>query len=535
MKKCLCALVTLVLVVVVAGCGGSKGQAGNTASNGAAGSSKQYAELRWGETTFAGPIELLKTIEPSMASAEQLAVQDLMEYEPSGKVKLGVASSVEHTSPTAYVYHLKPVKFSNGTPLTAADVVFSLKRNLGPVWTKGYWEDVASVSARGSSTVVIKLKRPSAIWEYVLAASGQILEQAQVEKVGTALGTPGNLPIGTGPWKLDSYQPEASIQLSRNPYWTGQPQPAAKINISLFKSEASLALALRSGAIDGTFRYNSPKTFENIPGIRQLTAPGDFIVLAAINTSRPPFNDVHVRRAIAYATDVSGMIRSGFPGGAAVESASIVPIGLFGGFSASQVKAMLGALPKYHFDLAMAKQELAKSAYPHGFTMKIQAGAIYSNEVQAAEILSADLAKIGITAKLQEIQPDEESRLSADSSKLVTMDLAEDGSVYSDPEGMFASFLPASQIGPPGSGLNAASYRNAEVEKLEAQELETLNPEKRLQLIGKMLQAVGSEVPYLPLYTLNGLAAVSEKFVYPTFSVLTSVFTTWALDVKLAS
>src|ERR1700733_5734813 len=149
--------------------------------------------------------------------------------------------------------------------------------------------------------------------------------------------------------------------------------------------------------------------------------------------------------------------------------------------------------------------------------------------------MSADLAKIGITAKLQELEPDEEARLTAESHKLVSVLVSELGSVYSDPEGIFASILPAAQIGPPGSGLNGASYRNAEVEKLEAQELETLNPEKRLQLIGKMLQAVGSEVPYLPLYTLNGLAAVSEKFVYPTFSVLTSILTPWALNVKLAS
>ncbi len=536
MRKYLCACLVLVLALASAGCGSSKNESTSTASR-ATGSSKQYAELHWGETDFAGPIELLKTIEPSMASAESLAVQNLMEYEQNGKVKTGVASSVEQPTSTTYVYNLKSMKFSDGNPLTSADVVFSLKRNLGPeAWTKGYWQDVASISARGASTVVIRLKRPSAIWEDVLAASGQVLEKAQVEKAGKALGTPGHLPIGTGPWKLDSYQPEAGIQLSRNPYWTGQPQPAAKINISLFKSEASLALALRSGAIDGTFRYNSPKVFANIPGTRQLTAPGDIILLAEINTSRPPFNDVHVRRALAYAADVNGMIRSGFPGGTAAESASMVPVGLFGGLgSTSQVNAMLGALPKYHFDLVAAKRELAKSAYPHGFTMKIQAAAVLSNEVQAAEILSSDLAKIGITAKLQEIQPDEESRLTADSSKLVTVDVVEDGSVYSDPEGMFASFLPASQIGPPGSGLNGAVYRNAEVEKLEAEELETLNPAKRLQLIGKMLDAVGSEVPYLPLYALNGLATVSEKYVYPTFSVLPSIITPWALDVKLAS
>jgi peptide/nickel transport system substrate-binding protein len=525
-------LVALTLAIASAGCGSGKGQ---NVSKSEIGSSKPYAELHWGVTNFAGPIDLLQTIEPSMASAEELAVLNLMEYEQSGKVKLGVASSVEQPNSTTYVYQLKPEKFSNGKPLTAADVVFSLKRNLGPVWTKGYWEDVASITARGDSTVVIKLKRPSAIWEYVLAATGQVLEEAQVERVGKALGTPGNLPIGTGPWKLDSYQPESSIQLSRNPYWTGSPARAAKVTVSLFKTEASMGLALRSGAIDGMFAY-SPKIFAGIPGIRQLRAPGDFVTYAAMNTSRPPFNDIHVRRAVAYAADVNGMISSDYPASSAIASASIVPVSLFAGLgSTSQVSAMLGALPKYHFDLAAAKRELAKSAYPHGFTMKIQVPALYSIDVSDAEILISDLAKIGVKAKLQEIQPDEESRLGSESSKLVTMEVSQTGSVYEDPEGIFASLLPASQIGPPGSGLNIAAYRNAEVEKLEAEELEILNSSKRLQLIGKMLEAVGAELPYVPLYVADGLGAVSDKYVYPTFGVLESILTPWALDVKLAS
>lgn len=534
MRRYACALIALTLAIASAGCGSSKNESTNTASK-ATGSSKPYAELHWGVTNFDGPIDLLQTIEPSMASAEELAVLNLMEYEQSGKVKLGVASSVEQPNSTTYVYQLKPEKFSNGKPLTATDVVFSLKRNLGPVWTKGYWEDVASITARGDSTVVIKLKRPSAIWECVLAATGQVLEKAQVERVGKALGTPGNLPIGTGPWKLDSYQPESSIQLSRNPYWTGSPAPAAKVTVSLFKTEASMGLALRSGAIDGMFAY-SPKIFAGIPGIRQLRAPGDFVTYAAMNTSRPPFNDIHVRRAVAYAADVNGMISSGYPASSAIASASMVPISLFAGLgSTSQVNAMLGALPKYNFDLAAAKQELAKSAYPHGFTTKIQVSAVYSIDVSDAEILVSDLARIGIKAKLQEIQPDEEARLTADSSKLVTMEVSQVGSVYEDPEGIFASILPASQIGPPGSGLNAAAYRNADVEKLEAEELEILSSSERLQLIGKMLEAVGAELPYVPLYVADGLGAVSNKYVYPTFGVLESIVTPWALNVKLAS
>lgn len=537
MKKYLCAGAALLLTLALAACGGSgKGQ--STAASNGTGSSSTYPELRWGMSNLNGSIDWIKTISPAMLSIEQLAVQNLMAFEPDGKVVPGLASSVERPTPTTYVYHLKSVKFSTGKPLTSADVVFSLKRNLSDeAWTKAYWEDVASVSARGASTVVIKLKRPSAFWQQILAFTGQITEKAQIERIGTkALGTPGNLPIGTGPWKLDSYQPEASIQLSRNPYWTGPQPPAAKINVSIFKDEASLALALRSHAVDGTFNYFTPKTFENIPGMRTLKAPGILVVFVGVNTTRAPFTDVHVRRAIAYASDAAGMIRAGSPG-AATEDASIVPTSTFSSLgSTSQVNAMLEALPKYHFDLVAAKQELAKSAYPHGFTTEIQVPeSSGSGEQQDAEILAADLAKIGITAKIFEEKPDEEAKFNAEASKLVTMKVELDYSPYADPEGVLGLIFPPSQIGPPGSGLNFASYRNSELDKLQLEEAETLSPTRRLQSIGDLLGIAAREAPYWPLYTLDALATLSEKYVYPTFSGWTSIYGQWAMDVKLAS
>lgn len=144
------------------------------------------------------------------------------------------------------------------------------------------------------------------------------------------------------------------------------------------------------------------------------------------------------------------------------------------------------------------------------------------------------MAKVGITAKIHEIQPDESSQYTAESSKLVTIEVTEVGSVYPDPDAVISGILPASQIGPPGSGLNFASYRNAEFNKLDAEQLETLNPEKRLQLIGKILGTMAGEAPYWPLYTIQNLATVSERYVYPTLSGWTIAFTPWALDVKLA-
>ncbi len=534
MRKYLYAVVALVLAVVVAACGGGKG-ASSTASN--AGLSKPYHELRWGVTDFPGVLDWNRNVQGEMLIVESLAVNNLMEFEADGKVKPGLASSVENPNPTTYVYHLKSVKFSDGKPMTSADVAFSLNRNLyaKEAWDKTYWSDVSSITTRGPSTVIVKLKQPSAVIQDVIAFSGEVIEKAAAEKIGEkALGTPGHMLIGTGPWKLDSYKPEASVELSRNPYWTGARPPAEKVTFTLFKSEAAMALALRSGAIDGVGFYEAPQVFANIPGVRQLKTPGTSIKFISANTTLPPFNDEHVRRALAYATNVKGMIHALFPHGEAVESSSIIPSSLFVNFGAqSQVDEALNALPKYEFNLAKAKQELAKSGYPHGFSTEIDVEQVESASVSCAEVFSADLAKIGIVAKVHEVPAAEQAAvLSSGKSKLAVNTI---GAVYADPEGIMSTMLAPSQISPPGSGLNSANYRNAEVDRLMSESIKVNNPSQRLQMISKLLGTVGREAPYWPLYVQLGLGSLSEKYAWHNYSWWTLLWSPWALEVKLTS
>ncbi len=501
MRKYVCGGVVLMMTLAIAGCGASNSNPNKTASNGGAtGSSKSYAELRWGMPTFPGDIDFNKTPYGQAIQVESLAVQGLMEFEPDGKVRPGLASSVEQPNPTTFVYHLKSAKFSNGRPMTAADVVFSLDRNVRDKesWTKSYWEDVASITARDSSTVVVKLKRPSAIFQGIVAFSGAVIEKAAAEKMGEkALGTPGHMLIGTGPWKLDSYTPESKVRLSRNPYWTGPRPPAESISVEFFKTEAAMALALRSGAIDGANEYVSPKIFANIPGTRKLSAPGATVTLMVANTKRPPFNDVHVRRALAYATNVKGMINALYPGGDATADPTIMPASLFANLgSQSEVKRTLATLPKYEFNLAKAKQELAKSAYPHGFTTPIEVAQVNESGISSAQILASDLAKIGVKANVEELTAGQEVAWLTAKGRLGVVST---GTVYDDPEGIMLTRIAPGQIYPPGGGQNMASYRNAKVDKLLAASVETLDAPKRLQMIGKLLGIVGSEAPYWPL------------------------------------
>lgn len=534
MRKCLRIGVAFVLTIIIAGCGS---QASKVASSGGTGSSKSYPELRWGITVTLTDVEFRKNIGNPSATLEHLVVQSLVEFEADGKVKLGLAKSVEQPNPTTYIYKLKPgVRFSDGKLMTAADVVYSLDLNEGKEsQTKTYWEDVSSVSSRGSSTVVVKLKRPNVLWPEYMAETGEVIEKAAAEKVGEkTLGTPNGLPIGTGPWKFDSFKPEVSVTYSRNPYWSGPPQPAAKITISSFSTEASLALAMRSGAIDGMYQFVNPKLFVNLPNTRILKAPSPEVEFVAMNTQVAPFSDVHVRRAVGYAADVEGMLKAFFPGGGYAEaSRTIAPADLFDNIgSASQAREALAALPKYEFNLAAARRELAKSAYPHGFTTTIRVPPGQAIALGVAQVLAADLAKIGIIVKVNEFKVDEYPAIFA--GKLAMM-VEGYPAFYPDPEAQLSLMLPSSQINPPGSGVNLARFRDAEVDRLMAEQRETSDASSRLKLLDRLANIVAEKVPYRPLYSIDALAGVSDKFVYPTFSQWSILFTPWAMDVRLAS
>ncbi len=533
MRKYLLACCALIASApLLAGCGGS----GKGTSDGAPrASSQSYAELRWGFPAFPGPIDFDKNGWDACAAIQHLVVQNLVEFTSSGGTKPGLASAIEKPSSTTYVFKLRPgVRFSDGHPLTAADVVYSLQQDATgkeSEWAPS-WTDMSSVAARGNAAVVMKLKRPSATWLQIMAFSSQVIEKEAATKAGeAALGTPADPLIGTGPWKIDSFKPEASVQLSRNAYWAGPKQPAERISITIFKEESSTGLALRSGAIDGTFVVFAPKIFAGIPGSRSLTAPGTGAVVFGMNTQAPPFDNVHVRRAIAYAIDVPALGAALYPKQWSA-LATLAPTDLFAGLgSTSQVNAALASIPQYSFNLAAARRELARSPYPHGFTTELQALAAERANVLLMEALGPNLAKIGIKTKVRVIQNDE---VAGWIGKKVTMIATERWSTYNDPEGIFSTLLPPSDISPPGSGTNFARYKNAEVDALSAKQSEALEPARRLQLLSKLLGIVAAEAGYIGLLTHPFYGTLSEKYVFSGFGQLTAMYTPWALNVKLA-
>ena len=166
-----------------------------------------------------------------------------------------------------------------------------------------------------------------------------------------------------------------------------------------------MLLAMRSGEIQGTFKVPFPQIaqYKQLPGVNVQTASAETPGYLSLDVSDPPFSDIHVRRAIAYAVNQAGMVHAVLNGYGSPAPTMPPPQQWGDVMSPSKVAAFYKTIPKYPFNLAKAKAELAKSSVPHGFTANITYPNSSPELGEALQILAQDLKQIGITLNVKEI------------------------------------------------------------------------------------------------------------------------------------
>ncbi len=205
--------------------------------------------------------------------------------------------------------------------------------------------------------------------------------------------------MGTGPWEVDGLDPTSGAQLSANPDWWGGKVPIQHISFRFFSSETSEALAMRAGEIDLVNNISDPRSFEATSGAKMLSATSCWTGYFAFNVESAPWDDVHVRRAVAYALNRTDIVAAN--GGYAEPNYTFIPPMMLGTIaSPAQVNGLLGSINLYPYSLAKAKAELAESAYPHGFSTTLLAYS-YGNSLDIYQVIAADLGKIGIKAQVK--------------------------------------------------------------------------------------------------------------------------------------
>lgn len=362
--------------------------------------------VRGGTLTYArseGPVTLDPWF-PTNGNADiftaYLIYQPLVMPTPKGKGKIvpGVADKwTISNGGTTYTFHIRPgIKFSNGQPVTATDVKFSLDKfatttaDTVAVLANGFGFKTATVV--NSSTVQMNLTKPApGILENISIFDAYIVPEKLYQAEGTKFWTD---PVGTGPFMVTKWVRGSSITLKRNPYYWQKGLPyLTKVKFLYATTGNSRLLDLE----DHQAQIATLVTFNDVPSVQgnsqlalQLVKVPYWVGLW-MNEQKAQFKTLKVRQAIQYALDKPLINQKVFSGVGTIPN-SILPH-LTGDAPNSKVHP-------YPFNLKKAKQLIKKSNYPHGFstTLTYPSGSIEYTDLVL--LLQSELSKIGIKLKL---------------------------------------------------------------------------------------------------------------------------------------
>ena len=297
-----------------------------------------------------------------------------------------------------YTFQLRHgVKFSNGQPMTSADVKFSIDQNRKATQGWAYLDTaIKSVDDPSPDVVVIHLKYP---WAPLLAdlsifANG-IIPNNYAGQTEAQFYTH---PIGTGPFKWDYWHKGQALKLVRNPFYWQKGKPYLNsVTWTDVPNDNTRELQLKGGQaqIDQTPAWSTVASLKSTPAVNMFLFPSTQTNYLAFNELRKPFQDVHVRRAISYAINRAALVKAVLFGNGKPANSLFPP----------QVPFYQAATAGLQYNVAAAKKEMSESSVPHGFTTDILVPAGNSDYVTIATILQSELKPLGINLKITELDP----------------------------------------------------------------------------------------------------------------------------------
>jgi peptide/nickel transport system substrate-binding protein len=298
-----------------------------------------------------------------------------------------------------YTFRLKKgVKFSDGKPFDSKAVKFSFDRARAPDSTnkakQALWRIVSSVSTPDPHTVILVLDKADALVPFRLGENTAVI----LHPASAASAT--SKPVGTGPYKLDNWARGSAVTLLK---WDGYRDAAQvklkKVVFRFIEDPAAQVAALLAGDIDGMPRFGA------LPAIKQLQADKRFTVevgstsgkgILAINNKRRPLDDVRVRRAISSAINRQAFIDGAEEGLGTAIGSHFAPTDLgyldltkINPYDPAKSRALLR---EAGFDPAVRSLNLTLTLPPPAYARK------------GGEIVAAQLAKVGINAKIENVE-----------------------------------------------------------------------------------------------------------------------------------
>ena len=332
------------------------------------------------------------------------------------RLEAALAERWEQVDPLTWRFHIRRnVRFSDGSPLTAEDVVFSIARGRGPGSNvAAYFAAVSEIRKVDDFTVDMITRVPSPILPEELTQFGIMskawLERNNAARVADLTSREENFAtrnaMGTGPFVLVSREPDRRTVLAPNPLWWDTPvHNLTRVEFNVIANDATRVAALLSGEVDMIYTV-PPQDMDRIgrsPNLRIIQGPELRTIYLGMDQMRPellksdvrgrnPFQDVRVRRAMYQAIDIEA-IRSRVMRGQARPTGQIFGPGVNGFLEANDTR-----LPQ---DIEGARRLLAEAGFPNGFGVTMDCpNDRYVNDEGICTAIVSMLARIGIRVTL---------------------------------------------------------------------------------------------------------------------------------------
>jgi peptide/nickel transport system substrate-binding protein len=434
----------------------------------------------------------------------------MLTYGPKAELQPAILQSWKQSGLT-YTYQLRPgVKFSDGNPVTAADIAYTLNLQLDPkvgAQEAALFTNVKSVTGSGS-TVTMTLKKADPLAKFLPATiAGFVYEQASVSQNVANYGTPQVPTVGAGPYMVSEYAPDSQMTLVRNPNYYGTKPQWDTIVFKAIPDPQTLLLALRSGEIDGTLSASTStagsfKSFANVQSFALNSWSG-----LTMDMTQKPFSDLNVRKALYYATDVNGIAKAIGKGYTTPAVTINDPLIYQASLPTGMVKKLYSKIPVYPYSIDKAKAALAASSVPKGFSTTLNVPEDSAADVLIAQVLKNDWAKIGVKLKIRLMPGGPRFQIILDHKKNLGIQIIGNAPDAPDPHEMPWEYFDSSQA--VVNGNNSSNFKSAAVDKLLAKAAATTDAAASAKL---PIQAQALAAASVPIVNLSwGQAIVAFK------------------------
>jgi len=413
-----------------------------------------------------------------------------------------VAEQWEIPDPKTYIFHLRQdVHFHDRKPLTSRDVKWTLDTlrdgSLISLKTTTY-RLISQVDAPDDATVILHLSEPDATLLYNLSDGVfGIVPYGSAKQFNRS-------PVGSGPFRFVSQEPDSQVVLERNDSYWGQHAKVERVRLTIVPDATTRALELRKGSADispsGSLSADMIGTLRRDPKLVVEQQPGTVLAYMTFNLRDPILKDLRVRQALAYAIDRGPMLHYLFGDQGRLADSVLPP----------QHWAYSGNVQHYAYDPAQANALLDSAGYPRGkdgirFHLLMKTSTEETTRLLAA-VLQQQLRQVGITLDIR----------SFEFATFYSDVLRGSFQLYSlrwiggneDPDIFYYAFHSSSF---PPKHANRGYYVNLEIDRLIDEGRATVDQKRRKEIYAQVQQILARDLPYINLWYFDNVVIHSRR------------------------